>query len=251
MSIDQADLLLGKAATKSLAHHFKKSASHHEAMAGHHEKCMKAHEACADHHESMMGKAEDAGHSHHKAKAQFHKSMAGHHEKMHKAHSSHADHNKAMAEACASGDANKIFKAIGEEVPVSATVPPVTTATADPAAQPTAPANPAPAVPSTTTETTVDFASKVNTALDNQLEKAIDAAFERVLASQEFNTKVEKAISDKMLEKLGATSASANTAIIAPVAVPRTNGTPTTAAPLVYKRDTSLDPALQDICKID
>ena len=131
MSENTADL--GKAARKSLSHHFHKSAAHHEAVAAIHEKCMKAHEGAHAHHEEM-GKAEGAHKEHHKAKMAFHKTMASHHEHLHKRHMAHAEHHKKMAESMAESDAEKCLKLAGfestqiEEIMSETVVPPTTAA---------------------------------------------------------------------------------------------------------------------------
>ena len=222
MSVDNASLM--KAGMKSLAHHFKKSAAHHEKMADHHEKCMKAHEAAAEHHDGMMndGDADDKQHkAHHKAKAAFHKSMAGHHEKLHKAHKAHAEHHASMHESMNAEEANKVLKLAGlEELPVStqATPAPVVAAPAATSAAPEA----APVAPAV-----ANLNETINKALENKLNEAVNAGLERVLASDQFSKRVDEAISNALLGKLGQTTVPTT---VQTFAVPRSGETQTAPA---------------------
>lgn len=240
MPEQNADLLLLKAATKSLAHHFKKAAAHHEAMASHHEKAMAAHNEAHEHHKAMAEAPEHEEHkAHHKAKAAFHKSMAGHHEKMHKAHSAHAEHHKAMAEAHAAGDAKKIMQIAGIEEASLSTQPVTKTATTDPAPK-TDPD------PKTTPPEPVEFGEQISKALDTKLTEAVNAAFERVLNSEDFGKKVDQAIAGKMLEKLGQSTVNTD---IKTFPVPRKQD-PTPQTQSVHKAAEGLDPELADLVSV-
>jgi hypothetical protein len=96
---------LEKAAKKSLAAHFAKSAVHHEKMA-------KAHHEQAEAHEDMCEACKaDEGSDLHKALGKFHKSAAANHEKMAKAHDGHAEHLNKMAESHDKEEAEKTVKA--------------------------------------------------------------------------------------------------------------------------------------------
>lgn len=229
MSTENADLQ--KAGMKSLAAHFKKAASHHDAMAGNHEKCMKAHGAHAEAHEGMMGKANDADSddkSYHKASAAFHKTMAGHHEKLHKGHSTHAEHLRKMSGACTVEDAKKMLELAEVEVTAEVTPQPV----ADPPADPNA--NKAAAVVVSTIQlnqetktvenkevktdpaaaplvnadgsAVIDLNKTIQSALDVKLNEGVNAGLERVLSSEDFNKKLDNIIAGKLLERLGATT---------------------------------------------
>lgn len=211
----EQELALEKAKAKSLAHHFHKVASHHEKKAELHEKAAEAHLAHHEHHKEMMGKAAEAGDEHmkehHKEAAAFHKFKHGHHEKMHKLHKSMHEHYKAMAEAHEAGEAAKVFKAAGiEEEPLSTR--PVTQPPAADPAQPT-PTSTAPVAKAAGSETqpaapsTDTINETIQKALDVKLSEAVNAAFERVLCSEDFSKKVDQSIATKLLEKLGSASA--------------------------------------------
>jgi hypothetical protein len=109
-SMNQDELL--KAARKSLASHFTKSAAHHEKMAAHHEEMAKLHGEKSDMHKAAM-KKEDASddeentHEIHQMDATFHKAMCKVHEKCAKAHGVMATHAKKMADAHGEEDAEK------------------------------------------------------------------------------------------------------------------------------------------------
>ena len=253
------DELLQKAKAHSLAAHFTKAASHHDKMSDHHEKCMKAHAAHAEHHESMMGKAEDAGHSHHKASAAFHKSMAGHHEKLHKSHSTHADHMRKMSEACKSEDTKKVIELLElTEIPESElTEDPVTkaaevTPTTQPAATPAAATPTTPAVP----VVSGDLNENIKKALENKLTEGVNAALERVLNSEEFNKKLDNEIAGKLLEKLGSSTVPTEVKTF-PVPRPGTNGTPANVSVTPAGKASGpinmegVDLELQDLCKVE
>ena len=106
---------LEKAAKKSLAAHFAKSAVHHEKLA-------KAHHDAAESHETMCEAAkavkvdggeggEKEGHAEYfKAAAKHHAEKKSHHEKMAKAHEAHAEHLHKMAESHDKEEAEKTVK---------------------------------------------------------------------------------------------------------------------------------------------
>lgn len=249
MSIENADLLLLKAATKSLAHHFKKAAAFHEAKATHHLKKAEAHLGAHEHHKAMMeDPAHEAHKEHHKAKAALHKTLHGLHEKMHKAHTVYSDHHKAMAEAHAAGDAKKLLEIAGlkeEDLTKTVSTTPTPTPAATPTPDPAAATTPTP-TPSAATE---DINTSIQKALDTKLTEAVNAAFERVLGSEEFGKKVDQAIAGKLLEKLGTSTVQTD---IKTFPVPRAGSEkPNGAAPATKVDITGIEPELAELCKVD
>lgn len=239
MATENADL--DKAAKFSMASHFKKAASHHEHIAATHVKMTKAHDGAADHHE-QMGKAEGADKAHHKMKAAFHKTMGGHHEALTKRHNSHAEHLHKMAASCSEADAGKavqlseIDELIKQEDTLSTTsdvvkTEAVKTEGADVKVDPATIVIPA-----------SDFNDNIKKALDTKLTEAVNAAFERVLNSGDFNNMVDQAIAKKLLDKLG--SSPVNTEI-------KTFPVPRTSSSIEKGIDrNSLDPELHDFVGI-
>lgn len=253
MSIENADLILLKAAAKSLAHHFKKAAAYHEAMASHHEKAAAAHQGANEHHTAMQeDQAHEAHKAHHKAKASFHKTMAGHHEKMHKAHSAQADHHKAMAEAHAAGDTKKLLEISGlkEEDLIKTDVTPAPAVTGtDP--KPAVDPKPAdtPSAPSISSE---DVNEKIAKAFNSKLEEAVNATLERLMTSDDMNKKMDQIIATKLLEKLGAAPLDTQ---IKTFPVPRAGSEKPNSsggvAPAAKVDTSTLDPELAELCKVD
>lgn len=249
MKTEDADLLLLKAASKSLAHHFKKAAAFHEAKATHHLKKVDAHMGMHEHHKAMMeDPAHEAHKEHHKAKAAYHKTLHGLHDKMHKAHTAHADHLKAMADAHAAGDPKKMLEICGltEEalMKTETSTPAVTPAATATAAVPTTP----PAAAATTPAATPDnLDESIKKAFDSKLQEAVNAALERLMASDDLNKKMDQIIGSKLLEKLGSAPLSTE---IKTFPVPRKTDTP---APEVSKTvDLSgIEPDLAELCKVD
>jgi hypothetical protein len=270
MAITEKVDALQKAKAKSLAAHFKKAAAHHDKMADTHEKCMKAHEGAAAHHEGMMGKememaaksedpavqelqkAADMHKAHHKAKAAFHKTMASHHEKFHKHHSAHADHNRSMAEAHGTDGeaATKALKVL--EIDFDTTEEKPVMSKANDGATPTTPnPNPNPAPVVSPTGVIADLNEVIQKALDSKLTEGVAAALERVLASDDFNKKVDNQIAGMLLEKLGTSTVPTE---VKTFPVPR-DGKPNSAAktsstPSAINMD-GVDLELQDMCKME
>lgn len=244
-----ADLL--KAASKSLAAHFKKSAAFHDKMAAEHEKCSMAHKAHQEVHEACMGKAEDPQHNFHKGSAAFHKTMCGQHSGIQKCHSSQADHMRKMFAAHSEQDEtkkisliNEFLTEMGEEVLKTVTPEPQAPATPAVAAPPAPAGDPAPA-------TSVD--QTLEKKLDSAIGTALDAALDRVLKSDEFGKKIDEAISNTLLSKLG--SAVVPTPVKS-VPVPRTDGMekkvvapPTPAEAQTFAK--AVDPELSDFVSVE
>jgi hypothetical protein len=117
---------LEKAAKKSLAAHFAKSAVHHEKMAkAHHEAAASHEDMCEAAKASKATKADEsveepkanvASADYFKAAAAHHGVQKAAHEKMAKAHESHAEHLSKMAESHDKEEAEKTIKAEREAV---------------------------------------------------------------------------------------------------------------------------------------
>jgi hypothetical protein len=119
---------LQKAAKKTLASHFAKSAVHHEKVAANHEKAAESHAAMCEACKADVGTEEEGGKVTPgpitKALGAHHKEMAAHHEKMAKAHSAHAEHLAKMAESHDKEEADKTVKAerqAGDPAPANKT----------------------------------------------------------------------------------------------------------------------------------
>jgi hypothetical protein len=120
---------LNKAAKKSLASHFAKSAAHHEKLAAAHEAEAESHDKMCDAHKACKadvgsGAKDEAGESvlanqqaFHKAGAEHHSAMAKSARKCAKAHSSMAEHLHKMSEDHDAEEHEKTVKAIKAETP--------------------------------------------------------------------------------------------------------------------------------------
>lgn len=234
-----------KAANKPLTDHYTKSAAFEKSMADDDDKCMMAHKAHAEHYDGL-GKADDAQKEHYKANAAYHKTMAGIHEGVSKRRKERSEDYAKLAKAYSEDDAEKVFKSLGiitegELAKMSTTATPTTTVTPTPVvATPATPVTPVTPTPS------ADFNDTITKALESKLNTAIESAFERVLNSDDFNKKVDQAISGKMLEKLGT---AASPGEIRTTSVARPGGT--TVAPVTKVDTTGIDPELLDLCKME
>lgn len=259
---EKADLqkaaILAKAKAKVMVKHFQKAEKHHKGHAEDDEKCEMAHKARAEEHEKKLDKADDDQKDYHKASAAFHKSLAKFAERMGKREKEYADHNKAMSEACAEDDAKKLFKLLdideselptGEDMTKIVDAVPATPAA--PAAAVVTPkagetAAPAAVVPSAAA---LGFNETISKALDNKLTEAVDAAFERVLSSDDFGKKVDQAIAGKLLEKLGSSTVATD---IKTFPVPRPGAKPGDGDVTIGKVNLDgLDAELAELCKVD
>lgn len=99
---------LEKAAKKSLATHFAKSAVHHEKLAKAHHEQAEAHDSMCDECKADGG---ESGSELHKALGKVHKSQSAFHTKCAKAHESQAEHLNKMAESHDKEEAEKTVKA--------------------------------------------------------------------------------------------------------------------------------------------
>jgi hypothetical protein len=109
---------LQKAAKKSLASHFAKSAVHHEKVAASHEKAAESHASMCEACKADVGTDEEGSKVTPgpitKALGAHHKELAAHHEKMAKVHTAHAEHLAKMAESHDKEEADKTVKAARE-----------------------------------------------------------------------------------------------------------------------------------------
>lgn len=238
IELQKAEKALAKAKVKSMEKHFKKAASHHAGNAEDDEKCEAAHKAHAEVHEKKMGKAEDPDHEVHKASAAFHKSLAKFAATMGKREKEYGEHCMKMANACADTDAKKILKA------AEFTDDEITTLLKDEAVVETREETTmekkeaaAPAVSEVKDPPTVDPAAPVvaataNESLDkavgDQLNKAMELSFKRILESAEFGKKMDEMIAQKMIEKLGGTT---QPTTVKTFNVERTNGSGVITSP--------------------
>lgn len=99
-----------------------------------------------------------------------------------------------------------------------------------------------------------DLNAVIQKALDAKLTEGVAAALERVLASDDFNKKVDNQIAGMLLEKLGTSTVPTE---VKTFPVPRDNGRQTVFTP-VNKQNTptpinmeGVDLELQDMCKMD
>lgn len=209
IDLQKAAIVLTKAKAKSMSKHFKKSAAHHEANAEDDTKCEMAHKAHAEVHEKKMGKADDPDHEVHKAAAALHKTLAGFAAKMAKRETEYAAHCMKMSEACENDDAKKVLKALdftdeeitalldnlfGEEKPIMKTETP---AEVKPEVKPAAAA---PAVVTAPSES-----PSLDKAVGDQLNKAMELSFKRILDSPEFGKRMDEVIAEAMIKRLGGT----------------------------------------------
>ena len=100
-----------------------------------------------------------------------------------------------------------------------------------------------------------DLNAVIQQALDAKLTEGVAAALERVLASDDFNKKVDNQIAGMLLEKLGTSTVPTE---VKTFPVPRDGGRQTVFTP-VNKQGTAPSPInmdgvdleLQDMCKMD
>lgn len=107
----------------------------------------------------------------------------------------------------------------------------------------------APAAAATPSAAALGFNETISKALDNKLTEAVDAAFERVLSSDDFGKKVDQAIAGKLLEKLGSSTVATD---IKTFPIPRAGGNGAGTDVTVGKVNLDgLDAELADLCKVE
>ena len=210
MDNQSADLL--KAASKSMAPYFGKSADSHEKLAERHEEAAEAHKAFAEEHKKLT-EDETVHKGFHKTACAFHKTMASHEEKCAKIHKVLSDHHHKLEECAKSvEEAEKALKAAGDNMDKG---------TAAPAQGPT-------------------IAEQVTDALN------------KALAAPALVEMIDKAISAKLAERLPLAAASAQPpaevpAVLTPV--PRTlDRAIKSESPI---DTTKVDPMFKGLCEFE
>lgn len=203
MTVEAADL---QKAAKIFATHHKKAAAHEEAVACQHEKIAKAHEARAAECEADEEGENETAKKSRKSRCAFHKTKAKCHSKLQMCHAAFAAHHKKCAEAHSMKDTEKALKVLEiEETESGDEMQKTETAPAAAAAAETVAASPSTQAPAAAqaAETDNDVNKSLEKMLNDKVQKAMEAAFERVLNSPEFSKQIDERLAGKMLEKLG------------------------------------------------